>query len=185
VIAVWGLTHDYHLLWLDNIRLMVEIPDIVQHLYDAYRKWRPQKIKVEGSGLGKGVFQLCLKYGLPVEPIHPHGDKLVRATDAMIRMEQGRIWLPAAPGPAWLQPLEEELFTWTGDPLTTDDQIDVLAYAALDVSWEAAAHEAGDRNHEQGIDPIVGADCPGIIYHGAYFGSIPGIGYSNPQIDQW
>ncbi len=185
IIAVWGLTYDYHLMWLDNVRIMVEVPDIIDELLKVYKKWRPEKIMIEGSGLGKGVYQLGLKYGLPIQPVFPHADKLVRATDAMIRMEQGRIWLPEPPGPAWLQPLEEELFTWTGDPLMTDDQIDVLAYAALDVSWEAAALEASDRNLEYGLDDLVDVNAPGVIHQSPFFGSVPGIGFSDPSFDNW
>lgn len=189
VIGTFGLTYDYHLLWLDNRRIMVEIPDIVTELYDVYRTWRPQKIIVEASGLGKGVYQLCMKYGLPVQAIHPHSDKLVRATDAMIRMEQGRIWLPELPGPAWLQPLEEELFTWTGDPLMTDDQIDVLAHASADISWEAAAVEAYDREVSHGVEGVAGADLPGIVYGNSFFGARQSISlieqHYNNQWSDW
>jgi predicted phage terminase large subunit-like protein len=183
VIAIFGLTHDYHLLWLDNIRVQVEIPDIITLLQRSYRRWRPSKIRIEGSGLGKGVYQLALKYGLPVEAIYPHADKLTRATDAMVRMEAGRIWLPEPPGPAWLEPLESELFTWTGDPLMTDDQIDALSYAAMDVSWEAAAVEINEHSLEQGTSTR--DFMPGVIHQNPYFGTVPNIGYSDPRIDNW
>lgn len=183
VIATWGLTNDYHLLWLDNVRAQVETPDIISLLMDNYRLWRPSKIIIEASGLGKGVFQSALRAGLPAQSVHPHGDKLVRATDAMVRMEQGRVWLPEHPGPAWLEPLESELFTWTGDPMMTDDQIDVLSYAALDISWEAAAMELPLVQESYGV--LTDDYRPRIIPEAKFFGSFPGIGYSDPSIDNW
>lgn len=183
VIATWGLTNDYHLLWLDNVRVQVETPDIISLLMNNYRLWRPSKIIIEASGLGKGVFQSALRAGLPAQSVHPHGDKLVRATDAMVRMEQGRVWLPEHPGPAWLEPLESELFTWTGDPMMTDDQIDVLSYAALDISWEAAAMELPLVQESYGV--LTDDYRPRIIPEAKFFGSFPGIGYSDPSIDNW
>lgn len=156
VISLWGVTTDYNLLWLDLIRFRKEIPDILDELKKAYRKWRPQYFAIEASGLGKGVFQMTAKAGLPTKAVYPHGDKLVRATDAMNRMEQGRIWLPQSAG--WLDALEKELFTWTGHPQQQDDQIDTLAYAAMDVSWEAAHGEVQEH-----IGYLPDDMLPGII----------------------
>lgn len=156
VISLWGVTTDYNLLWLDLIRFRKEIPDILDELKKAYRKWRPQYFAIEASGLGKGVFQMTAKAGLPTKAVYPHGDKLVRATDAMNRMEQGRIWLPQSAG--WLDALEKELFTWTGHPQQQDDQIDTLAYAAMDVSWEAAHGEIQDH-----IGHLPDDMLPGVI----------------------
>jgi predicted phage terminase large subunit-like protein len=173
VIAVFGLTYDYHLLVLDVRRFRKEVPDILPEMRDVYRQWRPQKFRIEAAGLGKGVFQLAQKYGLPVEPIHPHHDKIVRSTDAQVRMEQGRIWFPQPPGPSWLEKWEAEFLTWTGHPQETDDQIDVLSYAAMDVSWEAAAVERSE-------DEVLGyttQDLPSIVFSGRHFGAMPQLPY--------
>lgn len=178
VAAVFGLTDDYKLLWLDNYRILAEIPDINRLLKSIYRTWRPSYFIIEATGLGKGVFQLAQKAGLPVRATYPHHDKIVRATDAMTRAEQGYIWLPESPGPSWLKLLEDELFTWTGHPHQQDDQVDALSHAAQDVSWEAA-------QTEQAFDPEMPAgsmDVPDIIYSaGNYPGSIgmePDVGRS-------
>ena len=130
---------DYNLVWLDMRRFRKEIPDILQEVRTVYKKWHPQYFVCESSGLGKGAYQMLLKCGLPVKPVHPHYDKLVRATDAMNRMQQGKIWLPQTAG--WLADCEKELFTWTAHPHQSDDIIDTLAYAAKEVSWEAAHEE--------------------------------------------
>lgn len=170
VIMTFGLTYDYHLLVLDVRRFRKEIPEILDELRDVYRTWRPQKIVIEGSGLGRGAYQLAQKYGFPVEPVFPHADKLVRATDAMVRMEQGRIWFPEPPGPQWLERLEAEVFTWTAHPRETDDQIDALAYGAMDVSWEAAAVERlTDFDTWDGVpDP----DLPAVVFSGRHYGAM-------------
>jgi predicted phage terminase large subunit-like protein len=174
VIMTFGLTYDYHLLILDVRRFRAEIPDILPVLRDVYKTWRPQKFIVEGSGLGRGVFQLAQKHGFPVEPIFPHADKIVRSTDAQVRMEQGRIWLPEPPGDLWVETFENELFTWTGHPHQTDDQIDALAYGAMDVSWEAAAAERGEIFEELGYaDP----DVPAVVFSGRHFRAVPNLTY--------
>jgi predicted phage terminase large subunit-like protein len=170
VIMTFGLTYDYHLLVLDVRRFRKEVPEILTILREVYKQWRPQKIIMEGSGLGRGAYQMAQKYGLPVQPIFPHTDKLVRATDAMIRMEQGRIWFPEPPGDHWLEKLEAEVFTWTAHPQETDDQIDALAYGAMDVSWEAAATERHEEENDLGDD--LAEDGPEIIFGGRHFGAI-------------
>jgi predicted phage terminase large subunit-like protein len=142
IIQTWGLTTEYNLILLDSLRLYVEAPDILKYAKAAFKRWRPQHVICESTGLGKAVCQMLSKAGLPVKAVFPHSDKINRATDALQRAAAGQIWLPEHPGPAWLKPLEDELFTWTGHPYETDDQIDCFSYAASDVSWEAAAEES-------------------------------------------
>lgn len=158
VIAVWGLTPDYELLLLDIRRFRKEIPEVFAEVKDCYKKWRPSRIGMESVGVGKGAFQLCSKRGLPVFPLHPHTDKVVRSTEAMIRASQGKIWLPQHPGPLWVKPYEAELFTWTGHPWEIDDQVDVTSYAAQMVSWEAAGAEMETE------DTIYYDEAPGAYY---------------------
>ena len=154
VISVWGLTTDYNLIWLDMVRFRKEIPEILNEVRKSYRSWQPQYYIVEATGLGKGAFQMLQKAGLPVRAVYPHYDKIVRATDAMNRMEQGRIWLPQTAG--WKEDCEKELFTWTAHPHQQDDIIDTLAYAAADVSWEAS-------HDERSAVEIYSDDLPDIV----------------------
>lgn len=142
VISTFGLTKDYNLLWLDMRRFRREIPDIILELKNVYRTWRPSQIIIEINGLGRGAYQHALRAGLPMKGISQHRDKVVRSTDAQVRMEAGKIWLPETAG--WLNECQEELFTWTGHPDTTDDIVDTLSMAANDVSWEAANVEMDD-----------------------------------------
>lgn len=179
VIMTFGLTINYHLLILDVRRFRKEIPEIIPELQDVYRVWRPDYIVMEGSGLGKGAYQLAQMYGLPVKPVFPVSDKVVRSTDAQVRMEQGRVWLPEPPGDAWLEPLEAEIFTWTGHPQETDDQIDCLSMGAKEVSWEAAAVERVMQGNILTGEPT--PDLPSVVFSGRHFGAMPTIPFFNQE----
>jgi len=178
VIMTFGLTDDYNLVLLDNVRLYVEAPDILKFAKAVYKRWHPVYLICEASGVGKAVYQALNKAGLPVKPTYPHTDKLNRATDALIRAEKGQIWLPEHPGPPWLKILEDELFTWTAHPYETDDQIDCISMAANDVSWEAAPMEAQD---DPEIGNLIGEDGPSIISNP--FGESPAMGTGEPWAD--
>ena len=142
VISTWILTPDGHLLWWDVVRKRVEIPDIMQELRTVYQNFSPEFIAIEPDGLGIGVYQLASRLGLPVRPMkHRSVDKLVQATDACNRMEQGKVWFPQRGLRPWLDTLESEIFTWTGDPYQTADQIDTLADAAILASEESCWNE--------------------------------------------
>ena len=96
-----------------------------------------------------------------MQAIHPHTDKIVRSTDAQVRAEKGKIWLPGHPGPLWLKEYENELFTWSGHPYEVDDQVDVTSFAAQMISWEAAGGELGEPNNES---VIVANEGPSVVY---------------------
>lgn len=138
VIGVFGVTKDYNLVWLDNLRVRAEVPDILNHVRTYYNRWHPSYITVEAIGGGKAVYQLLAAMGLPVKAVYPHTDKLTRAASAMLLAEKGRIWLPQRTlNMPWLKDLEDEVFTWIGHPQEIDDQIDVLSMAGMDIASEA------------------------------------------------
>jgi predicted phage terminase large subunit-like protein len=142
VISTWVLTPDGDLCWWDVVRFRKEIPEVLGEIKKAFAKhtaagMQPEFVGIEASGLGIGVFQIVARSGLPVRDLKPRSlDKLVRATDAINRMEMGKIFLPVRAG--WLEACEAELFTWTAHPHEQSDQIDTLAYAAMLVSADAA-----------------------------------------------
>lgn len=148
VIGTFLLTPRYDLIWWDLVRFQKEIPDLFTEVKRVYAAHQPEYISIEANGLGIGVYQSLQRMGLPVRDLKPRSlDKLVRATDAANRMEKGQIYFPT-PGNSdgkaeqWLDALEAEVFTWTGHKEETADQIDVLAYAALEVSRIAGASES-------------------------------------------
>ena len=134
VIGTWLLDTSTSNLFLWHVdRFQKEVPEAVREVgnnfkYHSDSGHTPSKIGVEADGLGIGVFQLLARQGLPVVAIRTRGrDKLVRASDFITRCEAGRVYLPrSAP---WLDAFEAELFTWTGHPKETDDQVDMCGHA--------------------------------------------------------
>ena len=181
VLTTFGLTEDYNLLVLDMVRVYVEAPEILRLAKNVYKAQHPSYIICEAAGVGKAIYQTLSKAGLPVKPVYPHQDKVMRATDSLIRAEKGQIWLPAHPGPAWLRDLEEELFTWIGHPHETDDIIDTISYAATDVSWEAAGEELG--SDPDLVDTDLTADMTPEAFPNAMLSSIEdgSPSYHNPS----
>ncbi len=141
VISVWGLTHDYQLIWLYMRRFRQEIPNVVGQLVDIYRTWKPEYVKLESNGVGLGVAQLAVLSGLNVVKNQKATDKFQNATNAIFRVKNHRVWFPSEA--SWLQECLDEVFTWTGHPGMTDDIVDTLSDACNDVTWDA-----------QGADPI-------------------------------
>ncbi len=69
---------------------------------------------------------------------------MARAAPAIIKAEQGEIFLPFADDPMnpWVGDLEEELYGFTGKEGGRDDGVDCLAYACL--SLDRLGYRAGD-----------------------------------------
>lgn len=129
VISVWAKTPDNYLIWLDQIRIQAEIPDILHKTILVAKAYNPSKVIVDSQGMGKGVAQMLSFLGLPIDPVPTTSDKIQNSVTAQNRAKKGRIILPEQS--AWLDILTGELFTWTGHPHETDDQIDALSNAAI------------------------------------------------------
>jgi predicted phage terminase large subunit-like protein len=170
VISIWALTMDYHLLWLDMVRFRREAPDVILAMKNVNRRWKPDYFMVEGNGVGMPILQAAAREGLTVQPIITRNDKVTNATEAMIRMSQGRIWFPEEA--SWLSTAEDEIFFWTGAPTETDDIVDTLSNAARNVSWDDGA--VMPSNPENPSEVLYeGNDLPSII------DDLHGSGYSN------
>lgn len=160
VISIWGLTQNYHLLWLDMIRFRREAPDVILALKNVNRRWHPDYFMIEANGVGMPILQAASKEGLTVQPIITRSDKVTNSTEAMIRMSQGRIWFPEEA--SWLSIMEDELFFWTGSPLETDDIVDTLSNAARNVSWDEGPVMPDNPEHPDGEVPLSN-DLPSIV----------------------
>jgi len=128
VMSIWAKTPDNYLLMLDQVRIQAEIPDILEKLIAVARSHKPSKIIVDSQGIGKGVAQMASFLGLPIDEVPTTSDKIQNSATAQTRAKKGKIILPAYS--PWLDILTGELFTWTGHPHETDDQIDALSNAA-------------------------------------------------------
>ncbi|MBC8280448.1 MAG: phage terminase large subunit [Chloroflexi bacterium] len=124
-VATWAVTPDSDLLLLDMVRVQLETPDLTPTLRQASDKWSPAYIGIEG----RPVFQQARRAGLPVRRLRPDKDKWTRAQPASARLSAGSVYFLA--GASWIDDLEAELLAFpTG---TNDDQVDVVAYAALEM----------------------------------------------------
>jgi phage terminase large subunit-like protein len=160
VIGVFYVTPAYDMLLWDVYRIRAEVPDVLYALRKCTADHVGEGLEfigIEANGLGIGVFQSAMRMGLPVRAVRTQShDKLVRATDATLRMEQGKIYFPHdgdrhIPKCAkWLGPWESELFSWTGHPQEQSDQVDVLAYASRWVTEQAAGSERTLSSSELG-----------------------------------
>lgn len=125
------------LLVLEIQRERLTLEQICPRLHGLCSRWSPQWAGIEANG-----FQIAIvneardKTRYPNIPtvleLDPEGkSKLTRATPAIIRAEQGLIYLPEeAP---WLEEFVGEMCQFTGDEKedTYTDQVDIMAYAVL------------------------------------------------------
>lgn len=130
VMAAWAVTPNGDLLLLDRTRERLEGPDHLNRLKAMVEKWKPRYAGVERATYGLSLIQAALREGIVCRELRPDRDKVTRALVGSSMCEQGRIYFPA--GAAWLGEWEGELL---GFPTAAhDDQVDSLAYAAIELS---------------------------------------------------
>ena len=109
---------------LDVWRNRVEYPDLLKAMKSlAERHPKVSAIFVEDAASGQSVVQsLRRETRLPVLPVKPSGDKVLRANRVTGTVEAGKGTLPSrAP---WLQVFREELATFPNG--VHDDQVDAF-----------------------------------------------------------
>lgn len=137
-LGVFGLAHP-DLLVLDVLHRRMEGPDLPKIAAKVHQAYRPAYWAVEQAGFQLSTVQDMRRGapwenpprpGLPVKGLRPQGDKVARALTLATRMEGGNIYVPeSAP---WLAHLETELALFPNGQ--HDDQVDMMAYAALEAS---------------------------------------------------
>jgi predicted phage terminase large subunit-like protein len=137
-IAVAGLRFP-DLILLDMLRGRLEGPDLAKIAARVYQAYEPAYLGVESTGFQLSVVQDMRRGApwespprpaLPVKALRPRGDKIGRALTLAAQMGAGRVYAPReAP---WLAALEAELALFPKG--THDDQVDALAYAALEIN---------------------------------------------------
>lgn len=125
----WTPGGDLVVLDAESARFAIE--QFPREITRRYRQWGSEYIICESNGFQIYVARDLRDAGLTVREMTPESrSKLARAQRAIILAETGRIWLPREGD--WVEPLIEQLTTFTGEDGGTDDLVDCLAYAALD-----------------------------------------------------
>jgi predicted phage terminase large subunit-like protein len=137
-VAACGITPDKDLLLLDMIRNRWEGPDLPRVAARIVQAYHLAYLGVESVAFQISTV-LDMRRGNPAEnpprrplavkALYPRGDKVSRALTLAARMGGGQLYVPeSAP---WLAALEAEMAQF---PMGEhDDQVDALAYAALEV----------------------------------------------------
>ena len=85
---------------------------------------------VENVSFGLSLIQELLQEGLPVQPVQADKSKLARALCLQPRYESGMVYHRR--GAHWLPDFEDEVLAFPN--AKHDDQVDVAAYAALQIA---------------------------------------------------
>lgn len=136
VVGMFGIA-DADLLLLDMLRGHWEGPDLPRVAHRAWEAYGLSYIGVEQAGFQLSTIQDMRRGNrhddpprppLPIKALRPQGDKVARALTLAARMGGGHVYVPRqAP---WLAALEAEMTQFPKGK--HDDQVDVLAYGALE-----------------------------------------------------
>lgn len=154
VCCVWDATADGDMILVDMWRGQVEIPEAVDAIMGAARRYDVPWVGIEKNGLGLGVVQTARKLGLTVRPMLARAgvDKVARSQVLQIRMEQGSVWFPA--GLEITGTIEAELL---GFPTVGmhDDIVDCCAWAAQMVQKiYGPLHSSTEESPDPPIEPL-------------------------------
>jgi len=137
VILACAVTPGHDLILLDLHRERMEGPTIPRAIAAMYAKWSVSFVAVEANQAQIVVVQQLRKMGLTVRALRADADKLSRAIPATVRMEAGQVFLPdSAP---WVDTFVAELLAFPHG--VHEDQVDCLAYAAIEVQRFGPAAE--------------------------------------------
>lgn len=168
VVSSWCLSPAADLVLLDLARFRAEIPEVLDRIKAAVRKWKPAFVGIEevGAHSGKAVGQLLRRATDPamtVRSLNPGGaDKLMRATAAITLAHDGRIWLPEDAELPGLADAVAELIRFTGRPedCPNDDFLDCVAYASALLPQISTVTSAPMPKGVGGL-PMPGGPVPG------------------------
>ncbi len=134
--GAWCVTPAKDLLCLEVVRKHLSVAAIVPEIRALRSRHDLRFVAIEDVAFQQMILAEARRTpGIPaVRGAEPDGrDKLVRATPAIMRAESGQFYLPErAP---WLAAYLSELLQFSGDADrdSYDDQVDMTAYAALEV----------------------------------------------------
>ncbi len=129
VFALWAVTLQRDLILVELVRKRMNNPEQLK-MIKALRLQHPTYFKIEGVGYQSALGQQAIEAGIPCTEYQPGTiDKVTRATDAAIWMENEKFFLPR--DAEWLQDVVDEIATF---PMGAhDDIVDNFTMAADEV----------------------------------------------------
>lgn len=94
VCQTWGVS-DLGAVLIDQWRDKVEYPQLLRQAEIQYLKYKPNAVLIEDRDSGQALIQsLQQNTTMPILPIYPDMDKVVRAQAVSPWHEAGRVWVP-------------------------------------------------------------------------------------------
>jgi predicted phage terminase large subunit-like protein len=137
VCAVWGVapTDPHSLMLLDLKRIRVEHAEHAPLVQSMWDQWKPAWVGMEKQMATLSLFDSVQRNGVVVRWLNPDKNKRARAETAVALVDAGRVFLPQSA--AWLPEFLDEVVTF---PVAKhDDQVDVLAYACIELAKRAVS----------------------------------------------
>jgi predicted phage terminase large subunit-like protein len=130
VCQTWG-TGPLGYILLDQFRGMLEWPELLRKAKQLYNDWHPTGVLIEDKASGQSLIQdLRRNTAIPVIPITPELNKVLRAREISPVFEGGRVWVPDSSIAPWIDALID---AWATFPNTkyldeTDTMSQMMKY---------------------------------------------------------
>lgn len=107
----------------DVVRERLDYPSLVRRVLAERERWKPTALLIEDKGSGTSLIQDLRSKFVPVIPILPEGDKIVRMSAQSAKIEGGAVYLPKKAD--WLSDFRAEILAFPHGQF--DDQVDALS----------------------------------------------------------
>jgi len=107
----------------DVVRERLDYPSLVRRVLAERERWKPTALLIEDKGSGTSLIQDLRSKFVPIIPILPEGDKIVRMSAQSAKIEGGAVYLPKKAG--WLGDFRAEILAFPHGQF--DDQVDALS----------------------------------------------------------
>lgn len=150
VIATVGLDEHSNIYVVDIDRGRWDSREIIEHMFDAHFKWRPELFIVEDGVIRKSIGpflkeeMMAQGVFLNLHPMLPVKDKQSRARSIQARIRQGTVYFDRDTD--WYPALEQEMIRFPRD--IHDDQVDALAWIGLTLNEVVPGRTAEEQEDE-------------------------------------
>jgi predicted phage terminase large subunit-like protein len=116
-------TAGEHIFIRNVVRERLDYPSLVRRVLAERERWKPTALLIEDKGSGTSLIQDLRSRFVPVIPILPEGDKIIRMSAQSAVIESGAVYLPKRAD--WLDDFRAEIIAFPYGQF--DDQVDALS----------------------------------------------------------